>query len=98
MHFIPFLRLRCDEETEIIGVDDGEMGEFAYDYVGIETELGPRHMYAGDVGASGGGRQPMHLNQERKNSMVGSEPRSDSGSQHPLTPNFNEYAMKALRG
>ncbi|KAH7882865.1 ammonium transporter AmtB-like domain-containing protein [Phlebopus sp. FC_14] len=45
MHFIPGLRLRCDEETEIIGVDDVEMGEFAYDYVGIESELMPKHEY-----------------------------------------------------
>lgn len=39
MHFIPGLRLRVPEETEIIGIDEVEMGEFAYDYVGIETEL-----------------------------------------------------------
>ncbi|KIK78941.1 hypothetical protein PAXRUDRAFT_834350 [Paxillus rubicundulus Ve08.2h10] len=58
MHFIPFLRLRCDEETEIIGVDDVEMGEFAYDYVGIESELMPRSEY--NNGASGGGREPQH--------------------------------------
>lgn len=31
MHYIPGLRLRCSEDIEIIGVDDGEMGEFAYD-------------------------------------------------------------------
>ncbi|KAF8837806.1 ammonium transporter [Paxillus ammoniavirescens] len=58
MHFTPFLRLRCDEETEIIGVDDVEMGEFAYDYVGIESELMPRSEY--NNGASGGGREPQH--------------------------------------
>ncbi|KAG9311495.1 ammonium transporter AmtB-like domain-containing protein [Chiua virens] len=55
MHFIPFLRLRCDEETEIIGVDDAEMGEFAYDYVGIEAELLPRQEY--NNSASGGSRE-----------------------------------------
>jgi ammonium transporter, Amt family len=58
MHFIPFLRLRCDEETEIIGVDDAEMGEFAYDYVGIESELLPREEY--NNAASGGSREPQH--------------------------------------
>jgi Amt family ammonium transporter len=42
MHFIPGLRLRCSEDVEIIGVDDGEMGEYAYDYVSIDTELGPK--------------------------------------------------------
>jgi Amt family ammonium transporter len=42
MHFIPGLRLRADEESEILGIDDAEMGEFAYDYVGLEAELVPR--------------------------------------------------------
>jgi len=58
MHYIPFLRLRCDEETEIIGVDDAEMGEFAYDYVGIEAELMPRQEY--NNAAMGGNREPQH--------------------------------------
>jgi Amt family ammonium transporter len=40
MHFIPGLRLRASEEAEILGIDDAEMGEFAYDYVGIDAELG----------------------------------------------------------
>ncbi|KAG1720247.1 ammonium transporter AmtB-like domain-containing protein [Suillus lakei] len=58
MHYIPGLRLRCDEETEILGVDDAEMGEFAYDYVGIENELMPSGEYS--VGASAGNREPRH--------------------------------------
>lgn len=41
MHFIPGLRLRVDEETEIVGIDQSDMGEFAYDYVGLELELKP---------------------------------------------------------
>jgi len=57
MHFIPFLPLRCDEETEIIGIDDAEMGEFAYDYVGVEAELLPRHEYNNHA-AIGGSREP----------------------------------------
>jgi len=59
MHYFPggSLRLRCDEETEIVGVDEAEMGEFAYDYVGIDTELGPRHSYHKDVDA---GRGALH--------------------------------------
>jgi hypothetical protein len=48
MHYFPggILRLRCDEETEIVGVDEGEMGEFAYDYVSLDTELGPREFHS----------------------------------------------------
>ena len=40
MHFIPGLSLRTTEEAEILGVDDADMGEFAYDYVGLEQEIG----------------------------------------------------------
>jgi len=42
MHFIPGLRLRSSEEAEIVGIDDAEMGEFAYDYVGIDADIGPK--------------------------------------------------------
>ena len=40
MHFIPGLRLRSSEEAEILGIDDAEMGEYAYDYVALDSELG----------------------------------------------------------
>jgi ammonium transporter, Amt family len=96
MHFIPFLCLRCNEETEIIGVDDGEMGEFAYDYVGIDIEVGPRHLYPSDVVAAsqaGLSHPPMHQHHEVKTSIA-SEPLSDYSSQYPL----NHFPMKAIRG
>lgn len=49
MHYIPGLRLRLSStEAEIIGIDDAEMGEFAYDYVGIDAEIGTRS--EGDAG------------------------------------------------
>ena len=40
MHFIPGLRLRVSERAEILGIDDAEMGESAYDYLGVEQEIG----------------------------------------------------------
>ncbi|KAG8979939.1 hypothetical protein FRC05_007382 [Tulasnella sp. 425] len=57
MHFIPGCRLRTDEESEIIGIDDAEMGEFAYDYVAVDAELGPKAELAGapDHGRGGAG-------------------------------------------
>lgn len=83
MHYFPggYLRLRCDEESEIIGIDDAEMGEFAYDYVGLETELGPRHEMNNNVGAIGGGREPPH-HLERK---LSSEESSHHGEKEPVT-------------
>jgi Amt family ammonium transporter len=65
MHFIPGLSLRCDEEAEIVGIDDYDMGEFAYDYVGLEQDLGVKDVEGGlereRVHATSGGREPRHV-------------------------------------
>ncbi|KZV76624.1 ammonium transporter [Peniophora sp. CONT] len=64
MHFIPFLRMRTTEEAEIVGMDDYDMGEFAYDYVGLEQDLGVMDVEGGLArekhNALNGGREPMH--------------------------------------
>ena len=64
MHFIPFLRMRTTEEAEIVGMDDYDMGEFAYDYVGLEQDLGVMDVEGGlareKEHALNGGREPMH--------------------------------------
>jgi ammonium transporter, Amt family len=58
------LSLRCNEEAEIVGIDDYEMGEFAYDYVGLEQDLGVKDVEGGlereRVNATSGGREPRH--------------------------------------
>ncbi|KAL1741614.1 ammonium transporter AmtB-like domain-containing protein [Schizophyllum fasciatum] len=58
LHFIPYCSLRTDEESEILGMDDAEMGEFAYDYVGLEQEIG--HPIDFSRGVVSGGREPHH--------------------------------------
>jgi ammonium transporter, Amt family len=64
MHYIPGLSLRCDDEAEIVGIDDYDMGEFAYDYVGLEQDLGVKDVEGGlereRVNATSGGREPRH--------------------------------------
>jgi Amt family ammonium transporter len=58
MHFTPFCRLRTDEASELIGIDESQMGEYAYDYVGLDSEV-PLN----DTGSiTGGGREPQHSN------------------------------------
>ncbi|KAF1841161.1 ammonium transporter-like protein [Cucurbitaria berberidis CBS 394.84] len=37
--FVPVLRLRASEEEEALGIDDVEIGEFAYDYVELTREV-----------------------------------------------------------
>jgi hypothetical protein len=36
---IPFLRLRVRDHVEHIGIDESDMGEFAYNYIGPEIQL-----------------------------------------------------------
>ena len=74
MHFIPGLRLRASEEAEILGIDDAEMGEFAYDYVGIDLGNGNTHEYHDDTHSHGalpattGGREPRHAHKSHASS------------------------------
>ncbi|WVF69650.1 hypothetical protein IAT40_004429 [Kwoniella sp. CBS 6097] len=69
MHFIPGLRLRADEEAEIVGIDDAYLGEFAYDYVGTDPELrlhridSKPHLTSGDVIADSP-HSPSHTESE----------------------------------
>jgi Amt family ammonium transporter len=71
MHYIPGLRLRGSEEAEILGIDDAYMGEFAYDYVGLEAEIG--HDVERDMGAVGGAREPDHSHVKQVASTQGSD-------------------------
>lgn len=38
INFIPGLRLRATEEAELLGMDDDQLGEFAYDYVEVRRD------------------------------------------------------------
>lgn len=72
MHFIPGLRLRASEQAEILGIDDAEMGEFAYDYVGLEQEIG----HTVDTGLPlGGNREPRHV--DSTNESFEKEPKTN---------------------
>jgi len=42
MHLVPIFRLRVSRDNEEIGIDESQMGEFAYDYVFLRTELRPQ--------------------------------------------------------
>ena len=46
MNLIPGLGLRASEEAEVLGMDDAEIGEFAYDYVELmrDAVVGPSVM------------------------------------------------------
>lgn len=82
MHFIPGMRLRASEEAEIIGIDDAEMGEFAYDYVGIDAELGLKDAdYR--IDAAGGGREPDHAAVHEHNNQENTSSRDSVEKEKP---------------
>ncbi|GAA6018922.1 hypothetical protein JCM10207_009200 [Rhodosporidiobolus poonsookiae] len=41
INFIPGCKLRADEDAEIVGMDEAECGETAYDFVSIRREIEP---------------------------------------------------------
>ena len=66
MNLIPGLKLRASEEAEVLGMDDAEVGEFAYDYVELTRDvingdaLGDTDMmskFSGDEGSVIGSRE-----------------------------------------
>lgn len=71
MHFIPYMRLRVDENSELIGIDETQMGEYAYDYVGLDSEV---PLLSDTASATGGGREPQHSAHDGE--QVNSEKRS----------------------
>lgn len=38
INLVPGLKLRASEEAELLGMDDDQMGEFAYDYVEVRRD------------------------------------------------------------
>lgn len=77
MHYIPGLRMRTTEEAEVVGMDDYDMGEFAYDYVGLEADLGVRDVEGGLrkelENHTDGGREPRHHVVEAASSAASDE-------------------------
>jgi Amt family ammonium transporter len=39
MNLVPGLSLRASEEEEALGMDDAQLGEFAYDYVELRRDF-----------------------------------------------------------
>ena len=64
MNLIPGLSLRVSEEAEILGIDDAEIGEFAYDYVELTREV---LNDTSDVESKYSGGVPHEINVHEKN-------------------------------
>lgn len=74
MDYIPGLSLRVSSEAELIGIDEAECGELAYDYVSIRRETDYTHHTMKSSGGS-----PAASVHEKTNGVVGSaEPAPNS--------------------
>ncbi|OCK83088.1 ammonium transporter 1 [Lepidopterella palustris CBS 459.81] len=65
--FMPIFKLRATEEEEILGIDDVEIGEFAYDYVELTREV-----RIGDGDDEMSGRHDMEGPHEKNHDSVDS--------------------------
>lgn len=82
INFIPGLKLRASEEAELLGMDDDQLGEFAYDYVEVRRD------YLAWTPASGEGKEDGHeVSQgdrhgisQHSQMLEGKEPSESSGS------------------
>lgn len=61
---IPGLKLRASEEAELLGMDDDQLGEFAYDYVEVRRDYlawtPAKDNIAGDSNIAQGDRHGIH--------------------------------------
>ena len=63
--FLPAFRLRATEEEEALGIDDVEIGEFAYDYVELIRDIKPISMMGEEYDAD-----EMDQRSQRSHSQV----------------------------
>ncbi|KAF7562194.1 hypothetical protein G7046_g1950 [Stylonectria norvegica] len=85
LNMIPGLRLRATEEAEILGIDDAEIGEFAYDYVELTREV------LNDVENEAGSRysaDPAAFHPYEKNSIPLIDARMFGGQPAPMPMGF----------
>lgn len=82
---IPGLHLRASEEAELLGMDDDQLGEFAYDYVEVRRDYLAWTPATAEMGANSdvpqGDRHGIAgHSQMLGNAIEGKEPSLDSGS------------------
>ncbi|KAI9691387.1 MAG: hypothetical protein M1820_009690 [Bogoriella megaspora] len=81
---IPGLHLRASEEAELLGMDDDQLGEFAYDYVEVRRDYlawtpakGEPHQSNHDIPQG-----ERHGIQQHSQMLEGKEPSESSGAEH----------------
>jgi Amt family ammonium transporter len=80
---IPGLHLRASEEAELLGMDDDQLGEFAYDYVEVRRDyLAWTPAKADHAGGSDVPQGDRHGISQHSQMLEGKEPSETSGHEH----------------
>lgn len=88
VNYIPGLHLRASEDAELLGMDDDQLGEFAYDYVEVRRDYLAWTPASTDPRKGGVDvpQQDRHGIAEQKDLIMGKDPgegsSEDSGEQH----------------
>lgn len=82
INFIPGLHLRASEEAELLGMDDDQLGEFAYDYVEVRRDYlawTPTHDMPQKEDGVDVPQHQRHGITQQKDMLMGKDPDSSSG-------------------
>lgn len=81
---IPGLKLRASEEAELLGMDDDQLGEFAYDYVEVRRDYLAWTPARGDMPGEGHDvpQGDRHGIPQLSQMLEGKEPSESSGNEH----------------
>lgn len=87
INYIPGLHLRASEDAELLGMDDDQLGEFAYDYVEVRRDYLAWTPAKSAPSGEGQGDVPMHERHgvgQHADMLMGKEPSegSSDGEKH----------------
>ena len=94
INYIPGLHLRASEEAELIGMDDDQLGEFAYDYVEVRRDYLAWTPSSGEPRREGDMDMPMHERHgitQQKDILLGKDPHGEGSSQDTQNEKSGEH-------
>ena len=83
INYIPGLHLRASEEAELLGMDDDQLGEFAYDYVEVRRDYLAWTPTRDAPQKEDGFDMPQHQRHgitQQKDMLMGKDPDGSSGA------------------
>lgn len=97
---VPGLHLRASEEAELLGMDEDQLGEFAYDYVEVRRDY-LAWTPASDSKGEGSGDIPMgrrHGIPQHSQMIEGKDPEAQSGHESPANDGNTHSEHTGIKG